>query len=90
MQRKILLLEDDLQLSDTIKQFLEHHHYEVLPAYDAYHAKELLYETDIDLILLDIKVPKQSSVDLLKELREEGNETPAIFITSDTKRTSLK
>ncbi|GEM_PF-5987842 len=54
MQRKILLLEDDLQLSDTIKQFLEHHHYHVLPAYDGFHAKEIIYETSIDLMLLDM------------------------------------
>ncbi|KYJ85791.1 response regulator transcription factor [Sulfurovum riftiae] len=82
MQRKILLLEDDLQLNDTIKQFLEHHHYTVLPSYDGHQAKEILYETDIDLILLDIKVPLQNGFDLLSELRKEGDETPAIFITS--------
>ena len=82
MQRKILLMEDDLQLSDTIKQFLEHHQYHVLPAYDAHHARDILYETNIDLMLLDIKVPKQSGFDLLTQLREEGNDTPAIFITS--------
>jgi len=82
MQRKILLMEDDLQLSDTIKQFLEHHQYHVLPAYDAHHARDIVYETDLDLLLLDIKVPKQSGFDLLAQLREEGNDTPAIFITS--------
>ncbi|WP_295421369.1 response regulator transcription factor [Sulfurovum sp.] len=82
MQRKILLLEDDLQLNDTIKQFLEHHHYTVLPAYDGYQAKDLLYETEVDLMLLDIKVPQQSGFELLEELRKEGNDTPAIFITS--------
>ena len=82
MQRKILLMEDDLQLSDTIKQFLEHHQYHILPAYDAEHARDILYETDIDLMLLDIKVPKQSGFDLLSQLREEGNDIPAIFITS--------
>jgi DNA-binding response OmpR family regulator len=75
-------MEDDLQLSDTIKQFLEHHQYHVLPAYDAHHARDLLYEHDIDLMLLDIKVPRQNGFDLLTELREEGNDTPAIFITS--------
>jgi DNA-binding response OmpR family regulator len=82
VQRKILLLEDDLQLSDTVKQFLEHHHYTVLPAYDAWQAKDIAYETDIDLMLLDIKVPHQNGFDFLSELRNEGNTTPAIFITS--------
>ncbi|MEA3491861.1 MAG: response regulator transcription factor [Campylobacterota bacterium] len=82
IQRKILLLEDDLQLSDTVKQFLEYHAYEVLIAYDSYQAKEKLYETHVDLMLLDIKVPFQNGFDLLSDLRRDGNSTPAIFITS--------
>ncbi len=82
MQRKILLLEDDLQLSDTVKQFLEYHHYRVITAYDAYSARDILYEEPVDLMLLDIKVPFQNGFDLLSELRREGNTTPAIFITS--------
>ncbi len=82
MQRKILLLEDDLQLSDTIKQFLEYHHYEVYVAYDAHSARDQLYEIHVDLMLLDIKVPFQNGFDLLTQLRKEGDDTPAIFITS--------
>ncbi len=80
--KTILLLEDDLQLSDTVKQFLTHSGYQVYPAYDALDAKDLLYEHTIDLILLDIKVPHQNGFDFLKEVRDEGNQTPAIFITS--------
>ena len=82
MQRKILLLEDDLQLSDTVKQYLEYQGYEVATAYDAHEARDRLYETHIDLMLLDIKVPYQNGFDLLAALREEGDTTPAIFITS--------
>ena len=82
IKRKILLLEDDVQLSDTVKQFLEHYKYEIVTAYDAHQARDLVYETHFDLMLLDIKVPYQSGFDLLSELREEGNGTPAIFITS--------
>lgn len=82
MQKRVFLLEDDLQLNDTIKQFLEHQGYEVVVAYDALEAKEKLYEKQVDLMLLDIKVPFQNGIDLLAELREGGNKTPAIFITS--------
>ncbi len=80
--KTILLLEDDLQLSDTVKQFLNHSGYQVYPAYDAFEAKDILYEHHIDLMLLDIKVPHQSGFDFLQEVRNEGNQTPAIFITS--------
>ncbi len=81
-QQNILLLEDDVQLSDTVKQFLEYSGYTIYPAYDASSAKDLLYEKNIDLMLLDIKVPHQNGFDFLQEVRDSGNFTPAIFITS--------
>jgi len=82
VQRSILLLEDDLQLHNTVKQFLKHLEYKVFSAFDAYEAKDLLYEKRVDLMLLDVKVPYQNGFDLLADLRREGNQTPAIFITS--------
>ena len=81
-QATILLLEDDLQLSDTIKQFLEYSGYTVFAAYNASEAKDLLYEKNIDLLLLDVKVPHQNGFDFLQEVRDNGDFTPAIFITS--------
>ena len=78
----ILVLEDDIQLSDTIKQFLEYSGYMVYPAYDASEAKDILYEKSIDLMLLDVKVPHQNGFDFLQERRNGGDSTPAIFVTS--------
>ncbi len=82
MTSHILLLEDDIQLSDTIKQFLELKGYEVHVAYDGLEAEEIAYEKQLDLMLLDVKVPHISGFDFLKKIREEGKEIPAIFITS--------
>ena len=82
MTASILLLEDDQQLSDTVKQFLTYQGYEVYCAYDGRQAQEIAYEKHIDLMLLDVKVPQLSGFDFLKALRSEGVETPAIFITS--------
>jgi len=82
MKNKILLLEDDLQLNATIKQFLQMRGYEVIVAFDAHQAKDAIYENSIDLMLLDIKVPRQSGLELLSELRSEGYTIPAIFVTS--------
>ena len=78
----ILLLEDDQQLSDTVKQFLQYHGYGVLCAYDGEQAQNIAYEKHIDLMLLDVKVPHQNGFDFLQTLRDNGVETPAIFITS--------
>jgi len=80
--KTILLLEDDINLSDTIKQFLTLQGYEVLQAYDGEVAEDLVYENHIDLMLLDVKVPYVSGFDFLKKIRKNANNTPAIFITS--------
>ena len=82
MQSKILLLEDDITLSDTIKQFLTHLGYEVHQAFDAREAEDVLYESHFDVMLLDIKVPHKNGFDFLSDVRKSGNDTPAIFITS--------
>ena len=82
MTASILLLEDDIQLNDTVKQFLELKGYTVYVAYDGLQAEEIAYEKHIDLMLLDVKVPHLNGFDLLKNIRKEENETPAIFITS--------
>ena len=82
MTAKILLLEDDIQLNETVKQFLELKGYEVYEAYDGLKAEEIVYEKHIDLMLLDVKVPHISGFDFLKNMRDAGKEIPAIFITS--------
>ncbi len=82
MTASILLLEDDLQLSDTVKQFLEFKGYEVHCAYDGLQAQNMAYEKHFDLMLLDVKVPHMNGFEFLKFLRDEGKEIPAIFITS--------
>jgi DNA-binding response OmpR family regulator len=82
MAVKILLLEDDMQLNETIKQFLELKGYDVYAVYDGYEAEEIAYEKHIDLMLLDVKVPHLSGFDFLKNIRDSDKNIPAIFITS--------
>ncbi len=82
MKQTILLLEDDLQLSDTIKQFFEFKGYIVYPAYDGLKAEEISYEKHIDIMLLDVKVPHVNGFEFLESFRDKDKEIPAIFITS--------
>ena len=82
MTQTLLLLEDDIQLSDTVKQFLEFKGYEVHCAYDGLEAQTIVYEKHIDLMLLDVKVPHLNGFEFLKKVRSEGKDIPAIFITS--------
>ena len=79
---KILLLEDDANLNDTITDFLEDEDYFVDNVYDGYEAQDRLYESKYDLLLLDVNTPRIDGFTILKEARENGVFTPSIFITS--------
>lgn len=82
MKAKILLLEDDLTLSETVVDFLHDHGFEVVPAYDGEQASDIIYEQSFDLLLLDVNVPLLNGFELLKQKRDDGLKTPAIYITS--------
>ncbi|HHO42233.1 MAG TPA: response regulator transcription factor [Epsilonproteobacteria bacterium] len=79
---KIFLLEDDATLNETIVDFLESKGYLVESVYDGIEAQDKLYETRYDLLLLDVNVPGLNGFTLLKDARDAGLQTPAIFITS--------
>jgi DNA-binding response OmpR family regulator len=82
MAKKILLLEDDLTLNETITEYFEEQGYEVDSVDDGLDALDKIYENSYDILLLDVKVPQMSGFDLLKEVRSRDIPTPAIFITS--------
>jgi len=82
MKKRLLLLEDDTNLSETVCEFLESKGYEVLAVFDGEEAEEAMFEHHFDLFLLDVNVPSLSGFDLLSKVRKEGNTTPAIFLTS--------
>ncbi|QOQ99126.1 response regulator transcription factor [Campylobacter lari] len=82
MAAKILLLEDDLSLNEIINEALGDEGFKVSCVYDAQEALEKAYEENFDLWIFDVKVPKGNGFEVLKELRESGKNTPAIFLTS--------
>lgn len=79
---RLLLLEDDPNLSESVSEYLEEQGFDVLCVYDASAGEDALYEGRFDLLLLDVNVPGGDGFSLLQRSREDGNETPAIFITS--------
>ncbi|WP_456401475.1 response regulator transcription factor [Hydrogenimonas sp.] len=81
-KNRIFLLEDDVNLCETVTEFLEEEGFEVETAYTGEEAEEKLYENRYDLLLLDVNVPGINGFELLKSARSEGVDTPAIFITS--------
>ncbi len=78
----ILVLEDDIALSDIIAEYLRDNRFVVDIVYDGEEALSQAYECSYDLYVLDVNVPAIKGFDLLKMLRNKGDTTPAIFITS--------
>ena len=79
---KILLLEDDDVLSETLIELLESEGFEALHVEDGERALDATFVSKFDLLLLDVNVPFLNGFELLKSLRESGDMTPAIFITA--------
>ncbi len=79
---KILLLEDDEMLLQTLKSLLANQNYKVTPVKNINQALDETYENSFDLYLFDINVPFGSGIDLLKDLRDSGDKTPTFFITA--------
>jgi len=79
---KILLLEDDKVLSETLIELLEVEEFEVTHVEDGEMALDASFNQEFDLLLLDVNVPYLNGFEFLKGLRESGNTTPAIFLTS--------
>lgn len=79
---KILLLEDDEVLSETLVELLEDEGFEVACVSDGERALDATFIKHFDLLLLDVNVPFLNGFELLKSLRDSGDMTPAIFITT--------
>ena len=78
---KILLVEDDLSLSNSVFDFLDDFA-DVMQVFDG---EEGLYEAEsgvYDLILLDLMLPEKDGFQVLKELREKGISTPVLIMTA--------
>ena len=78
---KILVVEDEILISDIIKFSLEKEGYQVITAYDGHEAIKLYLEQKPDLILLDITIPYKDGFEVCKELRKHGNK-PIIMLTA--------
>ena len=78
----LLLVEDDTALAETIQEFLEEHAHRVDTANDTEEAESKLYENRYDVVILDVNLPDGNGFELLRNAREEGLKTPAIFLTS--------
>ncbi|MBQ9145415.1 MAG: response regulator transcription factor [Clostridia bacterium] len=80
---RILLVEDDRDLSGAIARMLQLHDYEVSCAYDGIEALEALAaNADFQLIIMDIMMPRLDGMAALKRMRHDGVRTPILMLTA--------
>ncbi|CRL64472.1 MULTISPECIES: envelope stress response regulator transcription factor CpxR [Proteus] len=77
---KILLVDDDRELTSLLKELLEMEGFNVVIASDGEQALKLL-DASVDLLLLDIMMPRKNGIETLKELRQNF-QTPVIMLTA--------
>jgi DNA-binding response OmpR family regulator len=79
---KILLLEDELMLNQTIKEFLESQGNVVTETFDGQDAIEIIEKNEFDLLILDINVPGVDGLSLLEALHVKKIYIPTIYISA--------
>ena len=79
---RILVVEDTLEIAESLQQHLEDEGHEVALATKAAHALALSTSHRPDLIVLDLRLPDRDGYDVLRELRERGSEVPVLILSA--------
>lgn len=78
---KILLIEDDAEISSMLKKYLETEGFEVAAAYDGDEACEKFFADTYSLVLLDLMIPKRSGMEVMQRIREKSM-VPIIIVSA--------
>lgn len=79
---RILIVEDDKDLSSAIARVLKIEKIEVDQAYDGEEGLDYIHQCDYDLIIMDVMMPKLDGLSVVKQMREEKNTTPVLILTA--------
>lgn len=79
--KNILIVDDEVEIVELLKVYLENHDFHVLTAYDGEMALLVLEKNMVDAMILDIMMPKIDGIELIKEIRKESN-IPVIFLSA--------
>lgn len=78
---KILVCDDDKEIVEAIEIYLTQEGYEVVKAYDGQEALKVLKETPIDLLVIDVMMPRLDGIRATLKIREENN-IPIIILSA--------
>src|SRR5438874_12373949 len=81
--KTILVVDDDLELSDGLRAVLENQGFRVLQARDGQQGKNLVYQEKPDLVILDMMMPRMGGYPVLEHFRDKTDAPPIIMITAN-------
>ena len=79
---RILLAEDEKEMSNALAAILKHNNYSVDAVYDGADALDYGLSQNYDVIILDIMMPKRNGIEVLEKLRAKGISTPVLMLTA--------
>jgi DNA-binding NtrC family response regulator len=81
MKQRVLVVDDEIHMCRSLCEILESENLEAAYSTDSAQAIQLLSEKNVDLVFLDIKIPEQNGIDLLKSIKSKDPGIPVIMIT---------
>ena len=84
LQSRILIIDDDRDILDTLQTLLEHEGYDVVTCIDGQQAREQINALSFSTILLDIYLPDFDGLDFIHQVQEQGVKTPVVVITGSS------
>jgi heavy metal response regulator len=79
---RVLVVEDERKIADFIRKGLSEHGYAVDVAYDGEEALDWPSVADFDIVILDIMLPVRDGIEVCRELRRRGIQTPVLMLTA--------
>lgn len=79
---RILLVDDEVELTDPLSRILTREGYTVDAAYDGTKGRQLAQAISYDLLILDWMLPGKTGLEICHELRTQGKNTPVLFLTA--------
>ncbi len=81
--KTILIVDDDMELSDGLRAVLEKQGFRILQARDGQQGKQVIYQHHPDLVILDMMMPRMGGYPVLEHFRGKTDAPPIIMITAN-------
>jgi DNA-binding response OmpR family regulator len=86
--RRLLLVEDSIELADNFAELVSEANFEAHVVHSAEEAERLLAHEPFDVVLSDLRLPNQSGVELVRNLRNGGIDVPVILMSAFANETA--